>query len=114
MAGPIVHLEITGQDGEKLQAFFGDLFGWQLNADNPMNYGTGQLDDSVGVGVGPTPGGSGGATFYIGVDSVADTLTKAESLGGQTVMPASDVPGGPTIGLFTDPEGHTVGLFQNE
>jgi predicted enzyme related to lactoylglutathione lyase len=86
MAGPIVHLEITGQDGEKLQAFFTDLFGWQLNADNPMNYGTGQLDDSVGLGVGPAP---------------------------KTVMPASDVPGGPTIGLFTDPEGHTVGLFQN-
>ena len=113
MAGPIVHLEITGQDGEKLQAFFTDLFGWQLNADNPMNYGTGQLDDSVGLGVGPSPGGSGGATFYIGVDSVADTLAKAESLGGTTTMPASDVPGGPTIGLFTDPEGHTVGLFQN-
>jgi hypothetical protein len=113
MAGPIVHLEITGQDGEKLQAFFTDLFGWQLNADNPMNYGTGQLDDSVGLGVGASPGGSGGATFYIGVDSVSDTLAKAESLGGTTVMPSSDVPGGPTIGVFTDPEGHTVGLFQN-
>jgi predicted enzyme related to lactoylglutathione lyase len=113
MSGPIVHLEVVGSDGEKLQKFFTDLFGWQLNADNPMNYGTGQLGDDVGLGVGPTPQGPGGATFYIGVDNVADALSKAEGLGGQTVMPSTEVPGGPTIGLFTDPEGHQVGLFQN-
>jgi predicted enzyme related to lactoylglutathione lyase len=112
MAGPIVHLEITGQDGEKLQTFFSDLFGWQLNADNPMNYGTGMINDDIGLGVGAAPEGPGAAVFYIGVDSVADTLGKAESLGGKTVMPSSEVPGGPTIGLFTDPEGHMVGLFE--
>jgi predicted enzyme related to lactoylglutathione lyase len=113
MAGPIVHLEVTGQDGEKLQKFFSDLFGWQLNADNPMNYGTGMLNDDIGVGVGPAPEGPGAAVFYIGVDSVADSLTKAEGLGGETVVGPMDVPNGPTIGIFTDPEGHMVGLFQN-
>jgi predicted enzyme related to lactoylglutathione lyase len=113
MAGPIVHLEITGQDGEKLQKFFSDLFGWQLNADNPMNYGMAQLSDEIGAGVGPAQDGTGAALFYIGVDSVADSLGKAESLGGKTVMGPMDVPDGPTIGIFTDPEGHVVGLFQN-
>jgi predicted enzyme related to lactoylglutathione lyase len=113
MAGPIVHLEVTGQDGEKLQKFFSDLFGWQLNADNPMNYGTGQIADDVGIGVGPAQDGTGAAVFYIGVDSVGDSLAKAESLGGKTMFGPMDVPGGPTIGIFTDPEGHMVGLFQN-
>ncbi|MEA2496727.1 MAG: uncharacterized protein QOJ29_4638 [Thermoleophilaceae bacterium] len=112
MAGPIVHLEVVGQDGEKLQSFYSDLFGWQLNADNPMNYGTGTLDDSVGVGVGPAPEGPGGATFYIGVESVADALAKAESLGGKPMMGPMAVPGGPTIGLFTDPEDNRIGLFE--
>jgi predicted enzyme related to lactoylglutathione lyase len=113
MPGPIVHLEITGQDGGALQKFFSDLFGWQLNADNPMNYGTGQLSDDVGVGVGPAQEGPGAAAFYIGVDSVADTLAKAEGLGAKTLMGPMAVPGGPTIALFTDPEGHMVGLFEN-
>jgi predicted enzyme related to lactoylglutathione lyase len=113
MANPIVHLEVTGQDGEKLQKFFSDLFGWQLNSDNPLNYGTGQIADDVGVGVGPAQDGKGAAVFYIGVDSVADSLAKAEGLGGKTMFGPMDVPGGPTIGIFTDPEGHMVGLFQN-
>jgi predicted enzyme related to lactoylglutathione lyase len=113
MANPIVHLEVTGQDGEKLQKFFSDLFGWQLNSDNPLNYGTGQIADDVGVGVGPAQDGTGAAVFYIGVDSVADSLAKADGLGGKTMFGPMDVPGGPTIGIFTDPEGHMVGLFQN-
>jgi predicted enzyme related to lactoylglutathione lyase len=28
------------------------------------------------------------------------------------MMPPNDVPGGPRIALFTDPEGHVVGLVQ--
>jgi len=31
------------------------------------------------------------------------TLKKAESLGGKTVSPPMDVPGGPTIAQFKDP-----------
>jgi predicted enzyme related to lactoylglutathione lyase len=112
MSGPLVHLEVVGQDGEKLQQFFTELFGWQLNADNPMNYGSGTISDEVGVGVGPAQEGSGAATFYVGVDNVEEALAKAESLGGGRIMGPMDVPGGPTIGLFTDPEGHQVGLFQ--
>jgi predicted enzyme related to lactoylglutathione lyase len=110
---PIVHLEVTGKDGKKLQDFFSQLFGWQLNADNPMNYGVGQLSEEVGVGVGPAQDGNGAAIFYLGVDSVEDALAKAESLGGSRIWGPMDVPEGPTIGVFTDPEGHMVGVFQN-
>ena len=112
MSGPVAHLEITGKDGAKLQEFFTALFGWELNADNQMNYGVGMINDAVGVGVGPAQEGGGTATFYIGVDDVEAALAKAESLGGSRMMGPMAVPDGPTIGLFTDPEGHMVGLFQ--
>ena len=113
MSSPLVHLEVVGQDGAKLQSFYSDLFGWQLNADNSQNYGVGMLDGgAVGVGVGPAPEGPGGATFYMAVASVEDALAKAESLGGQRMMGPMEVPDGPTIGLFTDPEGNRIGVFQ--
>jgi predicted enzyme related to lactoylglutathione lyase len=112
MSSPIVHLEVTGQDGAKLQSFFSDLFGWQLDANNPQNYGVGTLNDSVGVGVGPAQEGSGASVFYVGVANAEDTLAKAESLGGSRIMGPMTVPDGPTIGLFADPEGHMVGVFQ--
>jgi uncharacterized protein len=112
MSSPVVHLEVTGQDGAKLQSFFGDLFGWQLDANNPQNYGVGMLNDTIGVGVGPAPEGPGGAVFYMAVDDVESTLGKAESLGGSRIMGPMDVPDGPTIGMFADPEGHAVGVFK--
>ncbi len=31
----IIHLEVVGKDGPALQRYYGDLFGWKLNTDNP-------------------------------------------------------------------------------
>jgi predicted enzyme related to lactoylglutathione lyase len=49
--------------------------------------------------------------FYVGVDDVEAALAKAESLGGSRVFGPMEVPDGPTIGHFADPEGNVVGLF---
>lgn len=112
MSSPLIHFEVAGKDPQKLQGFFGDLFGWQINNDNPMNYGMVNLSDDVGGGVGPAPEGQPGhAMFYVGVDDVDAALQKAESLGGSRVFGPMEVPEGPTIGHFADPEGNVVGLF---
>jgi predicted enzyme related to lactoylglutathione lyase len=37
-----------------------------------------------------------------------------EKLGGKTIMPVSEVPGGPTIAMFTGPAGNRVGLVKVE
>jgi predicted enzyme related to lactoylglutathione lyase len=114
MSGPVVHLEIAAKDPEAARSYYSGLFGWELNADNPMNYGTGMITDDVGVGIGPLPPGrdSGHAIFYVGVDDVEAALAKAESLGGKRLMGPMAVPDGPTIGHFADPEGQVIGLFQ--
>lgn len=39
MGAPVVHFEIYGPDAAKLRTFYADLFGWEIHADNPMNYG---------------------------------------------------------------------------
>jgi len=54
MANPVVHFEVTGKDGKKLQDFYSKAFGWKVNADNPMNYGI--------VDAADTGGGIGGAS----------------------------------------------------
>ena len=118
MGQPVVHFEILGKDGAKLQSYYSELFGWEINADNPMNYGIvmreGNTDpDGVGIGggVGGAPEGyDGHGTVYIGVPDVEAALAKAESLGGTRMMGPDKVMEGTVIGLFTDPEGHTVGV----
>jgi predicted enzyme related to lactoylglutathione lyase len=112
MSSPLIHFEVAGKDPAKLQSFYGDQFGWNVDANTPMNYGMVNLSGDVGGGIGPAPEGQPGhAMFYVGVEDVEAALKKAESLGGSRVFGPMDVPEGPTIGHFADPEGNVVGLF---
>jgi predicted enzyme related to lactoylglutathione lyase len=115
MANPVVHFEVLGTDGAKLQRFYGDLFGWKVNTDNPMSYGmvdTG-VEGAIGGGVGGVPEGQPGmVTFYVQVDDLEASLKRAEQLGGRTVNPPMEVPGGPVLAHFADPEGHVIGLVK--
>ncbi len=53
----------------------------------------------------------GHVTVYVAVPDVEAALAKAESLGGTRMMGPDEVMPGLVIGLFTDPEGHTVGVL---
>jgi predicted enzyme related to lactoylglutathione lyase len=111
MANPVTWFEIIGKDGSKLQKFYGDLFGWKIDANNPMNYG---MVDNGGQGIngGVGPGEGPRLTVYVEAADLDATLKKAESMGGKTVMPAMAVPNGPTIAMFSDPEGNIVGIMK--
>jgi predicted enzyme related to lactoylglutathione lyase len=115
MGRKVVHFEIIGTDGKKLQDFYSRLFDWKVDLNNPMNYG---LVDAADAGVGGgistgQPGEPSRVTLYIAVEDLAGYLRKAESLGGKAIMEPTDVPGGPRLAMFTDPEGHIVGLIQD-
>lgn len=49
---------------------------------------------------------------YVQVDDPQAYLDKVESLGGKTVVPVTEIPNMVTFALFTDPEGHMVGLVK--
>jgi predicted enzyme related to lactoylglutathione lyase len=120
MGQPVVHFEVVGKDGAKLRSYYSQLFGWEINADNPMQYGTVDREqnlsqDGVGIGggVGRAPEGyDGHVTFYVLVPDVEAALASAERLGGTRMMGPDKVMEGVEIGLFSDPEGHVIGLFK--
>jgi predicted enzyme related to lactoylglutathione lyase len=120
MGQPVVHFEVIGKDGDKLRSYYGELFGWEFDANNPMNYGVVPREGNTnadgagiggGVGVGPE-GYNGHVTFYIEVPDVEASLAKAEELGGTRTMGPADVMEGLTLGMFTDPEGHLIGVVK--
>ena len=121
MGQPVVHFEVIGKDGEMLQRYYSDLFGWEIDADNPMKYGSVQRKgnvnpDGVGIGggIGPGPEGyAGHVTFYVEVPDVEAALAKAESLGGSRMFGPDVVTEGVEIGQLSDPEGHVVGLVKS-
>lgn len=112
MANPIVHFELIGPDGPALQRYYGELFGWEIDADNPWQYGVVHAgDEGIGGGIGADPQGSNRVTVYAEVDDLQATLDRAEQLGGKTVMPPSDM-GDFAIALFLDPAGNVAGLMR--
>jgi predicted enzyme related to lactoylglutathione lyase len=120
MGQPVVHFEIMGKDTDKLWGYYSELFGWQIDSNNPMGYGVVPREgntngDGVGIGggIGKVPEGyDGHVTFYVEVPDVEAALAKAESLGGGRMMGPEKVMEGVEIGLFTDPEGRTVGVVK--
>jgi len=112
MGKPVVHFEITGKNAAKLQQFYANTFDWKIDTNNPMDYGMVAAGGSGGIGggVGSSGEGPAGVTFYIQVDDLQATLNQVEKAGGKTVMPPMDLPGGPSLAQFTDPEGNRIGL----
>src|SRR5918996_4302576 len=122
MGRPVVHFEVMGKDGKKLQAFYSEMFEWDIDANNEFGYGSVTREGNVrewdgagiGGGIGPAPEGyAGHVTFYVEVPDVEAALAKAESLGGKRLFGPDKVPGTDVeLGQFTDPEGHMIGVVQ--
>lgn len=110
----VTHFEITGRDGAKSREFYGSLFGWQVDANNPMEYGiVSPNENGIGGGIAATPpGGSPMVTIYVEVDSIQPYLEKAKSLGGKVIMERTEVPGMVTFAQFQDPDGNIIGLAE--
>jgi hypothetical protein len=122
MGQPVVHFEVVGKDAKKLWEYYSELFDWKVDpmGEGPTEYGVVSRDDNVnseGVGIGGGIGGGpegydGHVTFYVEVPDVEAALAKADELGGTRVMGPDQPTEGLEIGLFTDPEGHTIGLVK--
>jgi predicted enzyme related to lactoylglutathione lyase len=112
MGSQVVHFEIIGGDGAKLQSFYGQLFGWEIKADNPWNYGMVAADDA-GIGGGIGAGQQTGAMFYVEVPDLQAALDKVEQMGGKTLTPPTEIPDMVTYATFADPEGNRIGLVKS-
>ncbi len=119
MGDPVLHFEVMGKDAPALQNFYKQAFDWQIEpfatGDAAPNYAIvhPRKDGSISGGIGGCKeGDKGHVTFYVHVPDIKAALQKIETLGGKRVMGPKDVPGGPTIALFADPEDHVIGLVQ--
>ena len=111
MSSKVVHVEVRGKDGAKLQKFYSDVLGWSFDTNNPGGYGMERQGDmTAGVGA-SQDGGIGMVTFYVRTDNPTAVLDKVVASGGSVIMPLTEVAPETTIALFADPEGHIVGLM---
>lgn len=110
----VVHLELPAKDPKAAGDFYKKLFDWKIEVDENLNYVQFQTEEG-GIGGGfPTVDDNnpaGVVVAYVGTDDIAASLKKAESLGGKSVMPKTEIPGFGWFGMFMDPTGNRVGLY---
>jgi predicted enzyme related to lactoylglutathione lyase len=115
VGAPVAWFEITGQDPKALADFYRELFGWSVGDSGDASYlliDTGAGGEAIGGGIGQAQDPAGGVTVYMKVGDLQAHLDEAERLGGKTVLSPTDLPGDfGKFAVFTDPEGHVVGLW---
>jgi predicted enzyme related to lactoylglutathione lyase len=110
----IVHVELSAKDRKALSKFYADVFGWEIEHLDSMNYTTFKAGDGVAGGFNPisdqNPAGT--VTIYIETDDVTASLKEVERAGGKIISPEMEIPNTGKFGLFRDPQGNLIGLFK--
>jgi len=119
----VVHFELPYDDGDRARAFYGELFGWDLQSYPGSEYtmvSTGPTTREgpseagfINGGMGPrNEGGLRTPVVVIDVDDIDATLADIEAKGGSVVQPRSPVGEMGWMAYFTDTESNVVGLWQ--
>lgn len=112
----VTHFEIIGKDAAKTRGFYSGLFGWEIDANNPMEYGVvSPTENGIGGGIAAAqPGGSPTTMIYVEVDNAQAYLDKAVAMGGKVIMERQVIPGMVAFAQFADPDGNVIGLAESE
>jgi predicted enzyme related to lactoylglutathione lyase len=116
MAAPaIVHIEFKSSDFERTAAFYAKLFDWRTEQNASASYM--KLDSTDGPSGGWVRADlvqAAGPIAYLVVDDLAAKLDAVERAGGRVLVRSLPFAGGGEIGLFADPDGNVLGLWQRK
>jgi predicted enzyme related to lactoylglutathione lyase len=99
--------EVLGSDAGRSQAFYRELFGWEV-----PEGAYGQVTAGIGGGIG-AGGEARWATVYASVPDVEACLARAEALGGTRVYGPNPVDDHTETGAFRDPAGNLFGVYRH-
>lgn len=110
---PIVHIELSAKDLNASAQFYRQLFGWKVEHDQQFNYTTFETGEGPGGGFNPVQDNfpAGSVLVYIASEDIEADLAKVKKLGGDVVVPKTEIPGIGWFGIFSDLSGNQVGLF---
>jgi len=120
----VVHFEIPAGNPKRASKFYGDVFGWQIQAMEGMPYWmltTTEVDSNtrmpktpgaINGGMGKKMGPLKSTVVTVGVKDIDKTLEAVKASGGKTVQKKQPVGDMGFTAYFKDSEGNVVGLWQ--
>jgi hypothetical protein len=116
MQNPVTQFQILSKSPDETARFYRELFGWTVNADNPLGYRQIQTGSGEGIQGGIWPAPPQAPTFvqlFVTVDDVAAAVAKAEGLGARILIPPTALPEGDEMAVLHDPQGMSFGVWRN-
>jgi uncharacterized protein len=115
MPNPVTHFQILSPAPDEHAAFYRSLFGWSIDAANPLGYR--QLDTGTerGIqgGIWPAPPqASAFVQLFVEVEDLDASVQKAVELGSKAIIPPQTLPQGDRMAVLMDPHGLTFALTQ--
>lgn len=115
MGRPVVQWQLVTRDPQGAAHFYGELFGWETDDDNPMGYRRVDPGGDRGIPGGIWPAPPEATSFFqlfVEVEDVDAAVAKAEELGGSVVIAPQSMPEGDRMAVIHDPEGVPVALYR--
>ncbi len=113
MIGSLCHFEIPARDIQKSGEFYTKVFNWKLNTSDFPGYGLLELTREPHAGVEKREPFSNGVMIYIQVADISESLSMVKDAGGNIVKEKTEIPNMGWFGLFSDPDGNVIGLYQS-
>jgi predicted enzyme related to lactoylglutathione lyase len=114
MGNPVMQFQILSKTPDETAQFYSTLFGWTINADNPMGYrqiNTGSAEGIQG-GIWPAPPQAPNfVQLFVAVADVRASVKKAEGLGAKLLIPPTLLPEGDEMAVMHDPQGMSFALW---
>ena len=115
MGNNFCHVELNTTNVELAEGFYKKLFDWKIARYPGMEYlgiNTGSKESGGGIQAKQMPEAPTSWLPYVQVKDVKATIAQAQQLGAQIVVPFMEIPDNGAIGIFIDPTGAGLGIYQ--
>lgn len=121
----VVHFEIYADDPEKLGKFYSSLFDWSIDPIPGMDYRYIKTVETDAKGMPTQAGGINGGMMkrpagyedraymnYVNVDSIEESVARAEKLGAKVMKGKTPVPGIGWFAMLSDSQGNFFAIWK--
>ena len=115
MSNPVMQFQMISKAPEETARFYSSLFGWKVDADNPMGYRQIHTGSAEGIQGGIWPAPPQAANFvqlFMSVEDVPASVEKALGLGAKVLIPPTMLPEGDEMAVLHDPHGMSFAVWR--
>jgi predicted enzyme related to lactoylglutathione lyase len=115
MSNPVTRFQIVSKEPDQTALFYSALFGWTIDANNPLGYrqiNTGSPEGIQG-GIWPAPPQAQNLVqMFVKVQDVKASVARAEELGAKVIIPPTMLPEGDEMAVMVDPQGMSFAIWR--